>query len=534
MSAEPSTTMTNPFRKRTLWLLTAILSYTIAVAQEHHRLTNLPHLYINTFSGQDVTSKETQVLAKLWLVDEQDQVAFYDSVNIRGRGNATWNLKKKPYRIKFAQKTRLLGDNHANAKKWTLLANHGDKSLIRNALASYIGDLCGQPFTPAAQFVDLTLNGEYRGTYQISDQIEVRKHRVDIEKQDFPLTEESNITGGYLLEADGTIDFNAGYTGFWTTRGVPVNIHYPDKDEIVNDQLAYIRDFVTLFEYRLFDLDFNSPEGYHHYVDSVSLASWYLASEITANIDYLWSMYFYKEQNDQRLHFGPLWDYDIAFDNDRRMQEMGNDPRRQLMADIGFTNVGTGEWIKRMWQDPWFQQMILQQYVKLYANGLETKLLNKVDSLSQLLQQSQQLNYQCWDIDQRTQTEVVIFSTYEEYIDDLKQFIQVRVPSLLQAFSQLQSEPVDIDSLIEAAPIRSIKADDIDYALAYNRQNLSLHFGTTDISDLDFTAHIYNEAGRQVLSFPANKRVSVEPLPSGLYIVTWEHQGRQRSAKFVR
>ena len=521
-------------RRLTVGLLLAMLPSLHAASEEHHRLTNLPHVYIETFSGQDITSKETQVLSKLWLVDEQDQVTFYDSVYIRGRGNATWNLKKKPYRIKFAQKTRLLGDDHANAKKWTLLANHGDKSLIRNALASYIGDLCGQTFTPAAQFIDLTLNGEYRGTYQISDQIEVRKHRVDIAKQDFPLTEESDITGGYLLEADGTIDFNAGYTGFWTTRGVPVNIHYPDKDEIAYEQLAYIRDYVTLFEYRLFDLDFNSPEGYHHYVDSASLASWYLASEITANIDYLWSMYFYKEQNDQRLHFGPLWDYDIAFDNDRRMEEMGNDPRRQLMAEIGFTNVGTGEWIKRMWQDPWFQKMILQQYVKLYANGLETKLLNKVDSLSQLLQQSQQLNYQYWDIDQRTQTEIVIFSTYEEYIDDLKQFIQARLPNLLQTFAQLQSEPVDIDSLIEAAPIRTIRADEMDYALAYNRQNHSLHFGTAEISSLDFTAHIYNEAGRQMLSFPANKRVSVESLPSGLYIVTWEHQGRQRSAKFVR
>lgn len=521
-------------RRPTVWLLIAMLPCLIAASQEHHRLTNLPHVYIETFSGQDVTSKETQVLSRLWYVDEQDQVAFYDSVNIRGRGNATWNLQKKPYRIKFANKTRLLGDDHANAKKWTLLANHGDKSLIRNALASYIGDLCGQTFTPAAQFVDLTLNGEYRGTYQISDQIEVRKHRVDIAKQDFPLTEESNITGGYLLEADGFIDFTAGATGFWTPRGVPVNIHHPDKDKISNEQLAYIRDDVTLFEYRLFDLDFNSPEGYHHYVDSASLASWYITSEITANIDYLWSMYFYKEQDDQRLHFGPIWDNDIAFDNDRRMEEMGNDPRRQLMAEIGFWNNGTGEWIKRMWQDKWFQQLILRHYVKLYANGLEAKLLNKVDSLSQLLQQSQQLNYQYWDIDQRTQTEVVIFSTYEEYIDDLKQFIQARLPNLLQTFAQLQSEPVDIDSLIEAAPIRTIRADEMDYVLAYNRQNHSLHFGTADISSLDFTAHIYNEAGRQVFSFPANKRVSVESLPSGLYIVTWEHQGRQRSTKFVR
>lgn len=498
-----------------IWLLLVVLSWCTATAQEHHRLTNLPHMFINTFTGEDITSKDTQVLAKLWYVDEQDQEIFYDSVMIRGRGNATWDLKKKPYRIKFAQKTRLLCDDHANARKWTLLANHGDKSLMRNALAAYIGDLCGQPFTPSAKFIDLTLNGNYRGIYQISDQIEVRKHRVDIAKQDYPLTEESNITGGYLMEADGTIDFNAGYTGFWTPRGVPVNIHYPDKDEIDNQQLSYIRDFVTLFEYRLFDLDFNSSEGYRHYVDSTSLASWYIASEITANIDYLWSMYFYKEQDDQRLHFGPLWDYDIAFDNDRRMEDMGYDPRRQLMADIGFTNVGTGEWIKRMWQDKWFQKLILRHYVTLYNNGLESKLLNKIDSLSQHLEPSQQLNYQYWSIDQRTMTEVVLFSSYEEYVDDLRAFIKERVQALLEAFAQRQDEPVDIDSLIDT----SIHTVETEYS---------------DFDQADYHIRLYDHTGREVLCTTTGNRVKTDQLPHGLYFVVWEHQGKRHSAKFVR
>ena len=86
-----------------IWLLLVVLSWCTATAQEHHRLTNLPHMFINTFTGEDITSKDTQVLAKLWYVDEQDQEIFYDSVMIRGRGNATWDLKKKkPYRIKFA------------------------------------------------------------------------------------------------------------------------------------------------------------------------------------------------------------------------------------------------------------------------------------------------------------------------------------------------------------------------------------------------------------------------------------------------
>ena len=173
----------------------------------HERLTNLPHLYINTKTGLPITSKTDDVWAEMWLVDENDEVLYEDSLSIRGRGNSTWGLPKKPYRIKFREKKKLLGGDRANAKKWTLLANHADKTLFRNALASYVGDLCGQPFTPAAKFVDFTLNGEYVGTYQISDKIDVRKKRVNITEQDYPLTEESNITGGYLLEFDGFKDF---------------------------------------------------------------------------------------------------------------------------------------------------------------------------------------------------------------------------------------------------------------------------------------------------------------------------------------
>ena len=186
-----------PFR----YILSAILLLTLAMSlqaqtdAEHVRLTNLPHIYINTFTGRPVTSKTTTVLARMWYVDEQDNIAFYDSLEIRVRGNSTATLPKRPYRLKFQNKVKLLGKGFANAKKWTLLANHGDKTLLRNALTSQMGRFAGLPFNPAAKFVDLTLNNQYQGNYQLSDQVEVRPHRVDIAEQDYPLEDDSNITG---------------------------------------------------------------------------------------------------------------------------------------------------------------------------------------------------------------------------------------------------------------------------------------------------------------------------------------------------
>ena len=74
------------------------------MAQEnatYSRYTNLPTIYIETFNKAGITSKTTYVYATMWYVDENDQVTRYDSMQIRGRGNSTWNLQKKPYRIKF-------------------------------------------------------------------------------------------------------------------------------------------------------------------------------------------------------------------------------------------------------------------------------------------------------------------------------------------------------------------------------------------------------------------------------------------------
>ena len=140
-----------------------------AYAQNYSRKTNLPHLYINTFNGVSITSKDVYIYCKLVYVDENDVVTQYDSVSIKGRGNSTWGLSKKPYKIKFKEKQRFLGKDYANAKKWTILANAGDKTLIRNALTSELANWIGMRFAPAAKFVDLTLNGVYQGNYQISD-----------------------------------------------------------------------------------------------------------------------------------------------------------------------------------------------------------------------------------------------------------------------------------------------------------------------------------------------------------------------------
>ena len=424
----------------------------VASAQDdrHVRLTNLPHVYINTFMGNSITSKTVMEYARMWYVDEEDRVSFYDSLLIRVRGNSTAGLAKKPYKLKFNEKVKLLGKGRANTKKWTLMANHADKTLLRNALTSLMGERAGLKFNPAAKFVDLTVNDQYVGNYHISDQVDVRPHRVNVVEQDYPLTETSNITGGYLLEADGFRDFVNGTSGFYTSRNrVPVRIHYPDEDDIERKQLSYIQTSVQDFETRLFSRTFDDPQaGYRLRVDSVSLANWYICTEISANVDGFFSTYFYKQQDDDRLYWGPLWDYDIAYNNDNRSDRGGtNNTERQLMKDVGYGSSGSGcrEWLAQMWNDPWFARLINRRYRELVDDGLEQYLNEKIDSLTALIDESQKLNYERWGINTRVLRERVLYSTYDQYVDDLRTFLHRHMDYLTTAFAAMlpDSQPVE-------------------------------------------------------------------------------------------
>ena len=389
--------------------------------------TNLPTLYINTFDGRSITSKTNYVNAQLVYMDESSHITKWDTIQIRGRGNSTWNMSKKPYRIKFLSKERFLGNEKANAKSWTLLANAADKTMIRNAITSAMGEFAGLSFNPAYKFVDLTLNGVYMGTYQISDQIDIKKKRVNIVEQDFPLSDGADISGGYLLEVDGFKDGNCFTTNIYN---VPVRIHSPDENEINDDQNLYIKKYISVFENRLKSADFDHPQkGYRQLVDSASLANWFLCTEISGNIDGYYSTYFYKNQADSLLYWGPLWDYDIAYNNDRRIPNTYN----SLMTDVGFGM--TKAWINRMWEDPWFAKLVNRRYRDLLDAGLVDFLYQKIDSLTTLLNRSINLNYEKWGIRTRVYNEIVLYSSYDQYVNDLKDYILNHCDYLEEAFA---------------------------------------------------------------------------------------------------
>ncbi len=367
----------------------------------------------------------------MWYVDEQDQVVFSDSLMMAGRGNSTWSFDKKPYKLKLKRPLAMIPGKPAS-RKWLLLANAADKTMLRNAVTSVAGEQTSLPFNPSYRFVDFVMNGEYQGTYQLTEAVEIGPGRVDIANQRVPPHADDDLSGGYLLEIDGTQDGNCFLTD---VCHVPIRIHEPDEEDIEMSQQTYISGVVNEFERRLMSDDFaDRLTGYRPLVDSLSLADWYICQELSGNVDAFHNAYFYKEREDGRLHWGPLWDFDIAYDNDSRV----GDTRCELMVDVGFG--AARQWALRFWEDPWFARLIQRRYCELLSQGIVEQMITAIDSLSLAIDESQQLNYGVWSISEQTYLERVLHTSYEEYVDDLKDYIVAHAQFLKEVFFSRSGE----------------------------------------------------------------------------------------------
>lgn len=440
------------------FLLVAVVGlfpWTGAKGQGYTQLTDVPTVYIETENGRSITSKEQYTKCTLIIVDG-DSIATYPDTEIRGRGNSTWwNSDKKAYRIKFATKQKLLGRHFANARSWTLLANHGDKTMIRNALTYDLGRFMGMEFCPAARFVDVYLNGTYRGTYQISDQVQAHKRRIDINEED-----------GCILEVANENSREEPYITSSVFR-IMYNVKNPKDDALTMQKRIAIGQWIEGMERAVKGNDFADPErGYRAYIDEQSLVNWYVGAEITGNIDALYSIYMWKDADEQKMHFGPLWDLDIGYDNSSERSML-----REMEAYLGLWNRPFEQVLRRMWQDWWFANACADRLNELIANGLQQYLLDHIDSLSAAISQSQAQNYRVWPINQQVFSfeKHRYYNNYQAYINDLKDFVRVHIPYLQQAFEQRRTTGIK-----EPTPDPTLKGREEVYDLSGRRVTSTL------------------------------------------------------------
>ena len=277
--------------------------YTVVVKN-----SGLPIVNIETPNQKPVNSKSTWVERSSMTIYQPDGTISYQSgtdyMNIRGRGNSTWSYNKKPYNIKLNTRTSILG--MPKHKRWCLLANYIDRTLMRNAVAFELAKMTSMDWTPNGRFVELILNGKPLGNYYLCEAIRIDKNRVNINEMSVNDIQGEAIEGGYLLELDSYYDATWKFkTSYYS---MPVNVKQPDDDEFNSQQLAYIKSYYNAGEKQLYN---GSVSGFAEYFDMNTLIDWYLLNEAIYNpeLNHPKSSYMHKDKGG-KLHMGPAWDHD--------------------------------------------------------------------------------------------------------------------------------------------------------------------------------------------------------------------------------
>lgn len=377
------------------------------------QLTNLPTVVIHTENNREITSKTEYINSNVYIISEGgSQLLATQQTGIRGRGNASWGFPKKPYRIKFAEKQSPLGAP-AKDKSWTLINNYGDKTLMRNILAFEVSRRVGMAYTPFCAPVDVILNSEYQGCYQLCDQVEVGTGRVPAKD-------------GYLIEIDAYASGESVY--FYSSRGIPVTVKYPKDEQITQEQRDFIQNYFQKMESAVFSSSYtNAQTGYRKYLDVDSFLRNFIVGEFSGNTDTYWSVYMYKDNADGVLYTGPAWDYDLAFENDNRTYPINNlsdyiyaaagsvadDDVRRMVTRIVKNDSGAHSRLVELWNEAKPKLLDLNTYV---------------DQVAAELEESQQLNFKRWPmLNAKVHQNPKTYGSYAGEVANVKSYITRRL-----------------------------------------------------------------------------------------------------------
>lgn len=408
--------------------------------------TELPVLRMQP--DYEITSKDYYVPTAIKLYSPHTAEGWWDSatkgkVEMRGRGNSTWGLPKKPYRLKFPEKFSPIGLNHTSAKSWVLLANDMDKSLLRDDLGFAISrdlfnaadgyhDPSAVLFTSCSQHINVYKNDDYLGLYQMCDQMERAKGRIEVDKLEAKDgADAEKITGGYIVETDlheGT---------FNSSRGIRMSHKYPKDDDCDPAQYRYIRDFINTAEKALYGSNFKDPvNGWRRYFDEKTLADFIIVKELCGDMDGYTSTYFYKRRGVDKLFFGPIWDVDKGWDNDKRVPH--TNPLTSLMIYAGFymPSYVYPDWFHRLWEDESFRSFVAKRWAAKKPQLVAT-IKSKLDRMPVDMAKAIEANFTVWPFYYQYSDEAKMpAKTYPLEIERMRKLTDNRAALLDQLFNK--------------------------------------------------------------------------------------------------
>lgn len=348
-----------------------------ATVEKYPRLTNQPTLYLEFPDGKNLSSVQHRIYspATYTFVDEYVEDSYYNlPLQIKGRGNASWGLAQKAYAFKLDTKADLLG--MGAAKKWVLISVGSDMSMMRNYLTQKLAAAMGLPYTCENEYVDVVVNGEYKGTWVLTEKIQIHEERVDINEDTGVLFE---IEMTYRHTCDVCVNLNPGGNVHLTLQ----EYKGMDVEDMTRDQkIAARRDMEAYFKplnAAIYNTN-SSLQELSKYIDIDSFVNWYILNELTRNYDsqFVTSCYCFIA-DDGKLYMGPVWDFDSCYGNQSDV--------------IDGYHVKNAPWYTALLDNPHFKDLCDKRWTEIRKNGLLDAFHDAIATTAVRIAQSEELNH---------------------------------------------------------------------------------------------------------------------------------------------
>ena len=357
------------------------------------------------------------------------------NIGIKVRGQSSAKFPKPGYSVEVRDEkgegldVSMLGLPPAD--DWVFHGPYVDKSMMRNALAHWLFRQAGH-YSPRTKHFDLYINGVYRGVYVLIEKIKRGKYRVDVSKLKETDISGDDVTGGYIWAFDktgtntggmGNEDINK--EGFKTADGLNVIMHYPKKENLQQQQQAYLKKYLEDLE-NLFKNGKNGS-GYENYVDMTSALDYVLHEEVTNNSDSYWCSFFLHKPKDSKggkVTLGPAWDFNLAMSNGSQPENGGNNGGNngfnwnmwggggggggmgssgttgwQIESSMktGMSGLKIPNWLTGMWKDSHYQSELKKRWAELRSGVWHTKTMDMyLDSMKTYLTKAADRNFKRW------------------------------------------------------------------------------------------------------------------------------------------
>ena len=376
--------------------------------------SNLPIISITT---ADEIPDEPKIIGAMGIIYDtnggmnsiNDPFNHYNgNIGIETRGNSTQGFDKKTYSLELRnaanEDTSVNLFGMGSEEDWILHAMVIDKSQVRIPMSFHLAQRMGQ-YATELKYVELLINGDYRGTYILVEKIKRDDDRVDIAKLDADDLAGDSLTGGYILRMDW-LDNPQGFESDYNSQGgnpMFYQWYYPKAENIKPQQANYIKDWMSTFEEALYSDDYENDQGirYTDYIDVNSFTDFLLINEFSKNADgYKLSSYVHKDKDSKggKLVAGPIWDFDQTYGVSLICSNNIPNGWTYLQNQDCWDLESMPMWWQNMMEDPLFQNRLKCRWTNFRQSFMHTdSVINWILEDTTYLSDALQRNFQKWD-----------------------------------------------------------------------------------------------------------------------------------------